>query len=72
VRPLVIINGPREGPVPDICGDFGLEPDSQVIRRSPRGKLRALKVGVAQLLQEEKYRGPFAVTDDDAILPANG
>jgi hypothetical protein len=70
IRPLVIINGPQDGPIPEVCSAFKLTEGDQVIQLESSGKLRALKAGVSMLLEKEGYTGVFASTDDDALLPA--
>ena len=70
IRPLLIINGPPEGSVEETCADFGLRKYDHFIQYDFRGKVRALKAGVEQILDEEGYTGPFATTDDDAVVPS--
>jgi len=69
VRPLVVINGPEDGPIPELCEAFGLKEGEHVLRQTQKGKVSAIQSGVKQLLDEEAYTGSFATIDDDVLIP---
>ena len=67
IQLLIVINGPGDGRLEEVCADFHLEPGTQVLH-SPKGKVTALQVGVHELLNNQEYQGPFATTDDDVLI----